>query len=220
MTEALLGLDHWQSMSKFLTVREMGRLMCVSRTWFHRWVDDRLWLFQKQRICTLFPSLEPLFDKWQPTEETKKRHRREWCMPRKGIWWGFKRFLYLALNMDGIKALCKKPSCHPLVLAVLSTNIECRELISESNVISYNSWNTAGAPMYDICFWLSDILVSFGVNHSRDWFECRIYYCEKARYNNVTEDSRHTQAFKNWRTILFQKRVSPHLLITKETLIH
>lgn len=215
MTEALIGLDHWQSMSKFLTIREMGRLMCVSRTWFHRWVDDRLWLFQKQRICGQFPSLEPLFDEWQPTKETKKRHRREWCMPRKGIWWVFKRFLYLARNMDGIKALCKKPSCHPLVLAVLSTNIECRELITKNSIVTYNSLNRSGAPMHDIGFWFSGNRVSFGVKHSSDVFRCIVFHAGKYFFDDLTQELAAIGAFKNWRAILFQKRVPPSYLVTK-----
>lgn len=211
MTEALLGLDHWQSISKFLTVREMGRLMCVSRDWFHRWVDDRLWLFQKQRICAQFPSLEPLFDKWRP----KKRHRQEWCMPRKGIWWVFKHFLSEVRDMRGIKKLCKNPSCHPLVLAVVSTSVECRELISDSNILSYATRNRSGTPMYDIMFWFSYNWISFTVKNSYEYFECCIYRCKTGNYNDMRQEFESQWVFRNWQSILFQKNVPLSFVATK-----
>lgn len=79
-----LGLDHWQYISKFLTIRELCRLMRVSRAWFHQWIDDRSWLYQEQRVCASFPDLKLIFDNCRASEATRKKNKTHWTIPRSG----------------------------------------------------------------------------------------------------------------------------------------
>lgn len=215
-----LRTDHWQTVSTFLTVRELCRLMCVSRAWFHRWVDDRLWSHQRQRICTQFPDLAALFDEYRPSKESKKRYKQEWCMPRKGVWRVFKSVLHKACTMSGIKELCKKKLTHPLVLAVCRLNVPCAELIYDSRVVEYENRNRKNVVLYGVSFWWKagrypGHRASFYVRHSCDEFGFEFYDIDlnefyTTRNGRIHNLLRHDEFLLTWECFLFQ---DPHATV-------
>lgn len=213
--------DHWQHISTFLTIRELCKLMCVSRTWFHFWIDDRYWLYQEQRICFHFPELQSLFEKNRPSKETRKKRKTEWTMPRKGTWWVFKRWLYLGINMGGFKELCRDKTTHPLAMAVVSLNIPCRrELISEPKIIPNQRKGGPGYSMYRVCFWTPGAhhpgnRTTFIVRHGSNYFDHEFYYIQTGKlYDEINERRESglfngTSLFAAWRSLLFQEPNDP-----------
>jgi hypothetical protein len=192
--------DHWQHISTFLTVRELCRLMQVSLSWFHIWVTDRCWLYQKQRICSRFPELKWLFDKPYTSKETKTKLK----MPRKGTWYVFKKYLALGLNVCGIKKLCKREAMHPLVFAVVSLNIPHHELIMRRKVI-FTSFNdrflivflTRGDQFPGNC-------TTFTTCKGSSSFGLDFLYIKTGKCYYDLELSRSTNYFHSWKLFLFQ----------------
>src|SRR6185295_8953359 len=98
-----LRTDDWQLIAAHLTVRDLCRMMCVSRAAFDIFIADGAWRHQEQRICTRFPALRVLFRKQRHRnpEVAKKRRRATWRTPRKGVWWVCKQWLMLGCSFDG-----------------------------------------------------------------------------------------------------------------------
>lgn len=214
----LLKMNHWQTVTKFLTIRELGRLMCVSREWFRLWVDDSLWLYQEKRICAQFPGLKSLFDNCRTSKEAKKRHKTEWSMPRKGTWWVFKNSLYKGCYMDGIKELCRKTELHPIVLEVTRLVIPCPHLITVSKVVKPDKKTYTNHPMYHIYHWSKGInqdhcnRTTFTIRQGNDYFDCEFYFSHTGGTFDETNFGIHyaeSDLFTAWRAILFQKHYQP-----------
>lgn len=210
-----LRIDHWQTITKFLTIRDMCRLMCVSHTLFHLLVDDdRLWIFQEQRICALFPNLKPLFDNCRTSTEAKKRHKTEWVMPRKGTWWFFKRWLLLACDMGGIKELCLKEEMHPIVFAMIRITIPCPELITEEKMVKCEKKTYQGRPLYNIHFWSRGAhypgnRITYIIRHGSNYFDCEFFHIGtsyNARRDSGLHSSDYYGFFNAWRAVLFQEQ--------------
>lgn len=126
-----LRVDHWQTVSKFLTIREMGRLMCVSRGWYHLWKEDRMWVYQKERMCSIYPDLRRYFEGVRTSKQfSKKKRKTEISKPQSGIWSVFKRYMYAACTCTDFKKLCQKEKHFPLVTSVAKSMIPCPELIT------------------------------------------------------------------------------------------
>lgn len=217
-----LRTDHWQTVSTFLTIRELCRLMCVSRVWFHRWVDDRLWYFQRQRVCAKFPELGAILDEYRATTKKKKRKKIDddndveqgLCIPRKGLWSAFKRLLHKACTMDGIKELCKKPAMHPLVLAVCRLNVPCLELIYDNRVVEYQKRNRRNSALYGVSFWWNSGVypghrITFCVRHSCDEFSFEFYDVDSNEFCTSKNGKAYqcywdVDFFLTWESFLFQ----------------
>lgn len=198
--------DHWQRISTFLTVRELCRLMQVSLSWFHIWVTDRCWLYQKQRICSRFPELKLLFDKSRTSKETKTKRQKEaeLKMPRKGPWYVFKKHLALGLNMHGLRKLCKKEALHALVFAVVSLNIPHHESITHRRVIPASS-----NARRRIVFWTPEEhypgnRMTFTVRKGSNSFDLEFFYIKTGNYYNDPGLSRSSKYFESWKLFLFQ----------------
>lgn len=116
-----LRFDHWQTVAKFLTVRDQCRAMQVSRAWWSMWVDDRMWTHHEERVFSRYPELRELLHR--PTETTKKRRRRFLIVPNKGTWWFFKKRLSLGFNVEGFKKLCNTPGLEQLAIAVAKSMV-------------------------------------------------------------------------------------------------
>ncbi|MEO6077234.1 MAG: hypothetical protein ABIP54_00420 [Candidatus Andersenbacteria bacterium] len=207
--------DHWQAVSKFLTIRDMYRLMRVSRAWFHLWVDDRLWSFQEHRICAHFPDLKLLFDNCRTSKESKKRHKKEWVIPRKGTWRVFKKWLFLACRMDGFKKLCKNKEMHPIVFAALRLVIPRPDFIIKSQVEECINSSLRHFPMFEISFWTQDVSdhpgnrITYTARNGSNYFNCGFY--DVRTYQSNTHQL-HTvlNLLMAWRNFLFQKNMGTY----------
>lgn len=226
----ILQNDHWQHISTFLTVKELCRLMCVSRSCFHFWIDDRYWSYQEKRICFRFPELKFLFENHRPSKETKKRRKTGWKMPRKGTWWVFKRWLYLGTSMSGFKELCKKEDTHIIAIVILSLNIPCRrDFISENRVIPNPIRGGPNYSMYRISFWTPGAFypgnrTTFIVRHGSDYFDHEFYYIQTAQKYDEINERRNSGLFNGclfsaWHSFLFQKEIYPSWTKLYEDLI-
>jgi len=109
-----------------LGVQELCALMQLSRTSCVVWSDDRVWQHQKQRVCARLPQLEALFDA-HAEEPSNKTRKTDWCLPKRGTWFVFNRFLSLGCNMEGFKALCQFASLNqdakPLVYEIVKAHL-------------------------------------------------------------------------------------------------
>jgi predicted DNA-binding transcriptional regulator AlpA len=206
-----LRADHCQVLSKFLTIRELCRLIQVSRKWFHLWIDDRSWLHQEQRVCACFPELKYIFDELRTSEEAKKRHKKEWVVPRKGTWWTFKRWLYMGCSMDGIKKMCNEPRMHPLVFSVVKTSIPFPKKITSSTIIKCDK--TPGKYyMFRISFWKHDgSRCTYIIKSTLTHFETEYYGSTMNTFYNKNNSGIHSGLHHHyalllpWTAFLFQR---------------
>jgi len=130
-----LRYDHWQNVSKFLTPRDLCRLMCVSHSFWAMWGLDRFWSQQELRVCSRFPELKSVFEKYRAVKPLAKKARNlRLRKKRKGIWYVFKTVLYRAGTNEGIMEFGRRPDMHPLVYAVVLVSIPNNEKIVEKRI--------------------------------------------------------------------------------------
>lgn len=126
-----LRVDHWQHVSKFLRPNDLCRLMCVSRLFRSMWGSDRFWYHQELRVCSRFPELKSVFDKYSAVKPLAKKTRKETLHKiRKGIWYVFKTVLYKAGTKEGLRLFGKTTDMHPVVYAVV-----CLSIPNDTNVV-------------------------------------------------------------------------------------
>lgn len=139
--------DQWHLVGKHLNIKDLCRLMQVSKDFFYLWIADRAWSHQKERMCLAFPDLRPVFDyrsdedaasehtsKRARTINANKKRKKAWGFPKEGTWYVFKRWLMRGTSMKGIKELCLRKDMHPIVLSVVCLNLPFREFITKSEV--------------------------------------------------------------------------------------
>lgn len=96
-----VSIDTWHLVAAHLTVRDLCRLMCVSKPWFYMWVADRAWIHQRNRVCARFPALCALFEQYKGKNSindrthrsARKRQAVEFTVPSAGIWYVFKKWI-------------------------------------------------------------------------------------------------------------------------------
>lgn len=129
-----MNSDGWLCVARHLTVRELCALMQVSPDWFYLWVTDRMWAYQKHRILSEFPALQTLFEKHagDATEHIarrsiksngNKKRKTAWIMPRRGIWYVFKRWLSMGFNMSGFRKAFISEELRPLAIAAIRAHL-------------------------------------------------------------------------------------------------
>jgi len=130
-----LGVDHWQHVSKFLRPKDLCRLMCVSRSFRSMWGSDRFWYHQELRVCSRFPELKSVFEKYRALKPVAKKTRTETLLEiPKGIWYVFKTVLHRAGTNEGLIEFGKIPDIHPVVYAVVLVSIPNNEKIVEKKI--------------------------------------------------------------------------------------
>lgn len=155
--------DQWHLVAKHLNVRDLCRLMQVSKDWFHLWIADRAWAHQRQRICATFPTLESVFGfsceivdvsehtcKRTEKSNSNKKRKKAWVTPRKGIWYTFKKWFMMGTHMKGIKELCKREETYPIVMSVILFNLPHHELITKTVIRSLGS--SSDVPLRGVYF--------------------------------------------------------------------
>lgn len=128
-----LRADHWLSVARHLSVRELCRCMQVSRAWFYMWVADRMWAQHRRRICAGNPELVRLFEEHSDAsgdggEHESKRSRKSnsnakrktpWIMPKQGTWYVFRRWLSKGMSAQELRKLPRHQWESSAVLASL-----------------------------------------------------------------------------------------------------
>lgn len=112
-----LGVDHWQHVSKFLSPKDLCRLMCVSHSFRSMWGSDRFWYHQKDRVCGRFPELEPLFK-----------------TPNMGIWRIFKEILFKCVTLQGLGQCCESETLQSIVFSVAMLSVPFNEKIQKKTI--------------------------------------------------------------------------------------
>lgn len=196
--------DIYQAMTPHLTIRDLCMLMQVSRAWFTLWVSNRMWQYQKQRICAYDPLLGALFE--QKKKQNKKRHKSEWVIPKKGTWYVFKHYLSLACTEKGIKKLCKQPNAHCVVFAMMKTLIpQGRTNILKCTIVK----STVPTSLYYVNMWTNaDVRFTCRIGRHSNRFGsmfCELYhpetgctYLERVLFGNIVWH------FQMWVTLLYQ----------------
>lgn len=166
--------DSWYCASRYLTIRDICRLMQVSRAYFYIGVNDVMWQRQKARICQICPAAELLFHyysidnvvagakKRNSDEQKKKRKTEKWLTPLYGIWYVFKRWIRHGLNAQGIRYLCNKknyPILFPTYLmhvprliagSVFNLNFPEQTLLTKTTLRADTLEVTIGTQLFDL----------------------------------------------------------------------
>lgn len=135
-----MNSDGWLCVARYLTVRELCALMQVNREWFFMWVTDRMWGYQKHRVVSEFPALQALFEthandaaehiaRRSMKSNGNKKRKTAWIMPRRGIWYVFKRWLSMGFNMGGFRRAFKSEDLKPLAIAAIRAHLPNHENI-------------------------------------------------------------------------------------------
>jgi hypothetical protein len=109
-------------------------MMQVSSDQFYIWVTDRMWMHQRNRMCSLFPRLTEVFDNNAGDisehvshrcikSNQNKRRKKAWFTPVEGIWYVFKSLLSAGFNKTGFFTLYRNPQMDSIMLSVISTRI-------------------------------------------------------------------------------------------------
>lgn len=145
-----VSFDQWHLVGKHLNTRDLCHLMQVSKDFFYLWITDRAWIPQRERLCFVFPALRSIFDSYSEEKEAldhtskraeqnnsdakRRKLKKAWSTPKKGIWYIFKKWISMSTDMKGIKELCKHTEMHPLVISVVCWSLPHREWITETKL--------------------------------------------------------------------------------------
>lgn len=124
----------WILIGKLLRPCDLCHMMQVSSDQFYIWVTDRMWMYQRKRMCSLFPRLTEVFDNNAGDisehvshrcikNNQNKRRKKAWFTPVEGIWYVFKSLLSAGFNKTGFFTLYRNPQMDSIMLSVISTRI-------------------------------------------------------------------------------------------------
>jgi len=144
-----LPFDGWLLIARYFTVQDLCRCMRVSHDWFYAWASDRMWMYQRARVCAVCPELIPVFDLYHGKEaagahlayasvksNTNKKRKTPWIMPRKGTWYVFKRILAQGFYMETIKTdLGRNVKWHPVICAIARMCTPRPDLIISTEIL-------------------------------------------------------------------------------------
>lgn len=177
--------DHWHIMTSFLSVRDLCRLMQVSRDWFFLWVTDRAWMYQRNRVCRRFPHLEDIFEIWcdprtvsdhicksSERSNSNKRRKVPWVFPVIGIWHVFKRWLMVGKHLDGVRKLVKLEFTDSLIMCMISTLVPFDERIIQ------REFNINKSMARIDLYWKNGVKFTCCILLNDRWPECFLL-CEK-----------------------------------------
>lgn len=230
MEGLVVSSDQWHLVSKWLTVKDLCRLMQVSRNWFHLWISDRAWMHQRNRVCRRFKELNSVFDLYcdqgASTEHMSKRTQKSnsnkkrktpWITPKRGIWYVFKKWLMMGKDMSGVKKLYKNPSMHPIVVSVVTTLIPFQERIVKTDTYAIDN-NVSVVNLY----WDWDKYFQCNIYKRHNWFSYLLCY----NYASYDIDDIYLQVnyyFTSWTHFLLERRpisdIYFHLFLSKLSVI-
>lgn len=162
--------DMWQNISTFLTVRDLCTLMSVSRGYYDLWISDRMWMYQKLRVCARFPELESIFG----FEKNDRKRVRTQNVIHKGIWYTFKYWLMYASSLKGFIDIQRNKHLRPLVFSIVTILIPfniIKKKITKDNVFI---WTSIGRIKIEIsCTWGFNSLEGNGIYYSNYTPDCQ-----------------------------------------------
>lgn len=105
-----------------------------------------MWGYQKHRaegafgVVSEFPALQALFEthandaaehiaRRSMKSNGNKKRKTAWIMPRRGIWYVFKRWLSMGFNMGGFRRAFKSEDLKPLAIAAIRAHLPNHENI-------------------------------------------------------------------------------------------
>lgn len=194
--------------------------MCVSRGWYHLWMEDRMWIYQRERMCSLYPDLRVYFEGVCISKHFKnKKRKKEISKPQSGIWSIFKKYLYAACFLTDFKKLCLSGKHFPLVTSICKSMIPCPELITLCK-IEVSPIKTYGREVFRIvmrCPGISNIenQISLIFYQGRSYMKFQFYvasnqlpYSEYSFYQLYSHNELFNELIGWWRRSLYQKELS------------
>lgn len=159
----------------YLNVYDLCRLMCVSKSCFETFVDDRAFYWIRERMIRHIPE-------WQSLFEVPKRPKTG--LPTRGTWYLIKTLFRYLFNLDGLKHISglDAPTSSALLLpgmrfAFNIKNASIHEYINDQPGLYFLCRYVSNSNVFvSICFFcdLPDLIIvstrgdNHRVNHSRN----------------------------------------------------